>query len=181
MTLIGILPIVVSALVGALLMVLCGCLTPDEAYDAIEWRVLFLLAGMLALGAAMEKSGAARLLADTIVSGVGWLGPVAVLSALYLFTSLLTEVMSNNAAVALLAPIAIATAESLGLNVRPLLIAVMFAGSSSFMTPVGYQTNTMIYGPGQYRFADFLRVGAPLNLVFWILATVLIPLIWPLR
>ena len=157
----GLAPIPVSAMAGALAMVLAGCLTTDEAYEALDWRILFLLAGMLALGAAMDSSGAAKLLAERIVTGIGWMGPVAVLSALYLLTSILTEVMTNNAAVVLLAPIAIASAEALGLNARPLLVAIMFAGSSSFMTPVGYQTNTIIYGPGHYRFVDFLKVGAP--------------------
>jgi di/tricarboxylate transporter len=160
-------------------MVLLGCLTPEEAYRAIDWRVLFLIAGMLALGVAMEKTGAARLLADGLLSQVEWMGPIAILSVLYLLTSLLTEVLSNNAAIVLLAPIAIATAESAGVGARPFLIAVMFAASSSFMTPIGYQTNTMIYGPGRYRFRDFMRVGAPLNLMFWLLATLLIPYLWP--
>jgi di/tricarboxylate transporter len=177
----GVTSIAVSSVAGAMVMVLTGCLTPEDAYDAIEWRVLFLLAGMLALGMAMQKTGAADLLASWILSEVRWLGPTAILSALYLLTSLLTEVMSNNAAVVLLAPIAIVTAESMGLSARPFLIAVMFAASSSFMTPVGYQTNTMIFGPGRYRFRDFLRVGAPLNLLFWVIATLVIPLLWPLE
>lgn len=173
-----ILPILGSAIVGGVLLVLTGCLTLAEAYQAIEWRVIFLLGGILPLGIALETTGAARLLSSLLVETIGAWGPVALVSAFYLLTSLLTEAMSNNATAALLAPIAISAATSLGLDPRPFLIAVTFAASASFMTPVGYQTNTLIYGPGHYRFADFLRVGTPLNFLFWLIATLLIPRFW---
>ncbi len=175
----GIFPIVVSAIVGAILLILIGCLSLEEAYEAIDWKVIFLLAGLLTLGIALEKSGAAVFISDVLVSGIGRWGPVALLSALYLITTLLSNVMSNNATAALLAPIAIAVAESQGWNTRPFLMAVMFGASLSFMTPIGYQTNTLIYGPGQYKFSDFLRVGTPLNIIFWLLGTWLIPMMWP--
>ncbi len=176
----GLLPIVAAAAAGALAMVLTGCIATDEAYGAIEWKVIFLLAGMLALGSAMQKTGASTMLAGWLIDRVGSYGPMALLAAFFGITMLLTEAMSNNATVALLLPIAITTAQSIGANPRSFMFAVVFAASSSFMTPVGYQTNTMIYGPGQYRFVDFVRVGAPLNLVFWVLGTLLIPVFWPL-
>lgn len=175
----GIFPIVVSAVAGALLLVMTGCLSLQEAYDAVDWKIIFLLAGFLTLGAALEKSGAASFTADLLLHSFGGLGPTVMLSMFFLLTSLLTSFMSNNAAAALLSPIAIAAASSLGVDSRPFLFAVAFAASASFMTPVGYQTNTMIYTPGQYRFSDFLKVGTPLNILFWILATLLIPRFWP--
>jgi di/tricarboxylate transporter len=175
----GIAPIVVTAIIGAVLLVLVGCLTMEEAYQAIHWRIIFLLAGVLTLEAAMENSGAAPLISSTIVSVVSrWGGLVALVSAFYLMTFIFTEMMSNNATAALLTPIAIATANTLQVSPRPFLVAVMFAASASFMTPVGYQTNTLIYGPGQYKFADFLRVGTPLNILFWVLSTIFIPYFW---
>ena len=176
----GVLPIVVSAIVGSLLLVLVGCLTMEEAYKAIEWRIIFLLAGVLTLGVALEKSKAAELLSNQLVEYVGpWGGPIVLLSAFFIFTSVLTGAMSNNATAALLAPIAIAAANTMGVHPRPFLVAVTIAASASFMTPVGYQTNTLIYGPGQYRFVDFLKVGTPLNIILWLAATFLIPYFWP--
>jgi di/tricarboxylate transporter len=175
----NIMPIVASAVVGAVLLILMGTLTMEEAYEAIEWRIIFLLAGILTLGVALEKTGGAKLIAESVFSNVEmWFGLVALVSVFYLMTSVLTEVMSNNATGALLAPIAIVTANQLGVSPRPFLVAVMFAASASFMTPVGYQTNTLIYGPGQYKFSDFLRVGTPLNIIFWLTATFLIPVFW---
>jgi di/tricarboxylate transporter len=172
-------PIVVTAMIGALLMVLTGCLKPEEGYAALQWRVLFLLAGVLVLGTAMQKTGAADYLAQNMLRVLGPFGPYIMLSAFYLLTSLLTEAMSNNATAVLLTPIALVAAESMGVSPRPFLMAVAFAASASFMTPVGYQTNTLIYAPGKYKFADFLRVGTPLNILFWLLATFLIPIFWP--
>jgi di/tricarboxylate transporter len=176
----NIFPIVVAAVIGCILMILLDCITLQEAYKAIEWQVIFMLAGILSLGVAMESTGAAVLLSEWTLRIMGSWGPVAVLSALYLLTTLLTQAMSNNATAILLAPIALAAADSMGVNARPFLIAVTFAASMSFMTPVAHQVNTLVYGPGQYRFRDFLRVGTPLTVLFWILATWLIPHFWPL-
>lgn len=175
----GVSPIVVASLLGCAAMILTKCLTPDEAYDAIDWKVIMLLGGMLTLGSAMEESGAAKLLASGLLKASGDMGPWFVMSALYLTTSFLTEALSNNATAVMLVPIAYSAADSLGVDARPLIMAITFAASSSFMTPVGYQTNTLVYGPGQYTFKDFLKVGIPLNLLFWVIASVMIPRIWP--
>ena len=176
----GWLSIASAAAAGALLIVLSKCISMEEAYAAIEWNVLFLLAGMLALSIAMEKTGTSAMLAGGIVDVFGAMGPRALVAAFFGATMLLTSVMSNQATVALLIPVAITTAYSIDANPRTFIFAVMFAASSSFMPPVGYQTNTMIYGPGQYTFNDFLRVGTPLSLIFWVLGTLLIPWFWPL-
>ncbi len=175
----GVVPIVAGAIIGCILMVMTRCLSLDEAYASINWQVIFLLAGVLTLGTALEKTGAARTLGSFMVESVGAWGPMALVSVIYLATSILTEIMSNNATAALLAPIAISAAETLGIDSRPLLMAITFAASASFMTPVGYQTNTLIYGPGQFRYVDFLKVGTPLNILFWVLATIFIPIFWP--
>jgi di/tricarboxylate transporter len=174
----GILPIILSALIGCLLMVMTRCLTLEEAYSAVDWKVIFLLGGILPLGIAMQNTGTAEFLARQSVALVGNLGPIAVLAVIYLLTATLTECMSNNASAVLLAPIAINTAQALGLDPRPFLMAVCFAASTSFATPVGYQTNTMVYNAGGYKFTDFLKVGVPLNLIFWGLATYFIPKFW---
>lgn len=175
----GFAPIVVTSLVGALLLVLMRVISIEEAYNAIEWKIIFLLAGALSLGVALDRSGAANLISSQLLENIGPWGPIALVSAFYFLTSILTEAMTNNATAALLAPIALATASSLGVDPAPFLIAITFAASSSFMTPVGYKTNTMIFEPGRYKFVDFLRVGTPLNIIFWLIATFLIPVFWP--
>ncbi len=136
---------------------------------------------MLGLGLALEKTGGAALIAHGLQTVFGPFGPRVALSATYLLTMLLTEMVSNNAVAALMTPIAITAAHELGCDPRPFVFAVMFAASASFSTPIGYQTNTMIYGAGGYRFRDFFRVGAPLNCILWILASVMIPVFWPLQ
>jgi di/tricarboxylate transporter len=176
----NIMPILVSAILGCIALVVTRCLTLEDAYAAIDWKVIFLLAGVLPLGLALEKSGAAQLMAEITLRPAGAFGPLVVLAVLYLLTAILTEFMSNNATAVLMAPIAISTAAAIGVDAKPLLMAVCFAASTSFATPVGYQTNTMVFHPGGYRYADFLRIGVPLNLIFWILAVIFIPRIWPL-
>ncbi len=175
----GLMSIVAAAIIGCCMLLLLRVLKPEEAYAAIDWRVVLLLAGVLPLGIALQNSGAAALIADVSIGLVGGLGPVATLAVIYVMTSLMTEIMSNNASAALVVPIAIATAESLGLDSKPFLVAVAFAASTSFATPISYQTNTMVYAAGGYRFRDFVKVGLPLNLIFIVMAIVLIPRHFP--
>lgn len=176
---VGLVPIVISAVIGVILMIMSGCLRTDEAYEAVNWKVIMLLAGVLPLGTAMDKTGAAELMASGMVDSLAGFGPTVLLSGFFLLTLLITAVMSNNASAALLAPIAIEAAMNIGVNPQAFLYAVTFAASLSLITPFGYQTNTMIYGPGRYSVGDFMKIGIPLNLLFWILATIFIPMIWP--
>ena len=160
------------------MLLITGCLTAEAAYNTFNWKIILLLAGVLPLGVAMDKTGAAQMQADYVLNTIGYLGPTAVVSAFFLLSMLLTNIISHQATAALLAPIATQAAGTLDVSARPLLMAVTFAASLSFKTPVGYQTNILLYGPGQYRFTDFTRVGTPLNIIFWIIATFLIPVIW---
>jgi di/tricarboxylate transporter len=172
------LPIVVTALLGVVLMVTTGCVDRDDMYTGVSWPVIFLLAGVIPLGIAMTKSGAADLLAGLLAThAVGW-HPIVVLMALYLVTTLLTEIVSNNASVVILVPVAIALGEILQIDMFALVLAVMFAASTSFLTPIGYQTNTMIFGTGLYRFTDFAWVGAPLNLILMVVTSTSIWWLW---
>ncbi|MBI2949077.1 MAG: SLC13 family permease [Verrucomicrobia bacterium] len=176
----NVMPILVSSIIGCVALVATRCITLEEAYASIDWKVIFLLAGVLPLGLAIEKSGAAQLLANSTLALVGPFGPITVLAVLYLLTAVLTEFMSNSATAVLLAPIALSTATALGVDPRPFLLAVCFAASTSFATPVGYQTNAMVYHAGGYQFTDFARVGIPLNIIFWGLSVYFIPKWWPL-
>lgn len=175
----------VFALGGALAFVLSNCLTAREAWRAVEMPILMLIAGALALGQAMDESGAATWLATTALGPLDSVGAPhtrawIALSALYLLTMVLTEAMTNNAAAALLTPIALSLADSLGADGRPFLFAIAFAASASFVTPIGYQTNTLVYSTGGYTFGDFARTGVWVSVACWITASIALPLIWPL-
>lgn len=172
------LPIVVAALAGVVAMVLTRCIDAAEIYDSVSWDVIFLLAGVIPLGIAMTKSGAADLLASLLAVHAGDWHPVAVLMALYVVTTGLTELVSNNASAVILVPVAVALGNALQIDIFPMVLAVMFAASTSFLTPVGYQTNTMIYGTGLYRFTDFAKVGAPLNLLLMVVTCSSIWWLW---
>ena len=172
-------PIMVSAIFGALLMVITGCVNIKEAYANIDWMVIFLLAGMIPMGIALQKSGLVTSAAENLLTIFGDLSPSIILSLLYIGTVLLTSVLSNNATAIVVAPIGISMALSLGVSPRPFLMAIMFGASTSLITPIGYQTNTLVYSPGRYKFFDYLKVGLPLNIIAWLLLTLLIPVFWP--
>lgn len=177
----GLLHISVAGMLGVLLMVLTGCVRVRDMYGDVEWRVIFLIAFMIPLGTAMDDghTGTARWLADLILGWAGGYGPYMVLAAVILFTTLITEVMSNAAAAVLLAPIGIAIAEGLGLMPHPFLMGIAIGASTTFLTPIGHQANVLVYGVGNYRFADFPRTGALLNVVIFVVAMVVVPLVWP--
>ncbi|AIE73189.1 MULTISPECIES: SLC13 family permease [unclassified Synechocystis] len=173
-----ILPISVTSWAGVMAMVISGCLKPGEIYGAIRWDVIFLLAGLIPLGTAMENSGTTAWFAGFLADAGGHLSGYALLLLFYLATALLTEILSNNATVVLMLPIAFQVAQSLGLNALAFMFVVTFAASNSFMSPIGYQTNTMVYGPGGYRFTDFARIGAPLTVILTLATPLLVMLIY---
>ena len=175
----NVLPLSALALIGAVAVVVFGCLTAENAYEAVDWKILFLIFGMLAIGFAVEETGGAEMLATGVLDVLGGFGPVVVLAVVYLMTVLITELISNNATAVLLTPLVIQIGEQMGIDSRPLIIAVMFGASACFATPIGYQTNTYIYGAGGYKFTDFPRVGLLLNVLLWIIATAAIPWLFP--
>jgi di/tricarboxylate transporter len=175
----GLTSILAAALAGVALMVFSRCVHLDEVYAELDWLVIFLLAGLIPLGVAMDKTGAAALIGRGVADLAGGLGVTGVVAVFYVVTSLLTSIISNTAAAVVLTPIALLAAEDLAMNPYALIVAVMFGASASFMTPFGYQTNVMIYTPGGYRFMDFVKVGAPLNLLLVITAAIFIPIFWP--
>ncbi len=174
------LPIVVSALIGVLAMVITGCIKPNQIYQAIDWKVIMLLAGLIPLGIAMEKTGTAEYIAIKLLNLTSDLPVIVILGIFYLFTALLTQLISNNASVVLMLPIVVDVANKLGANPFAFILAVTFAASNPFLTPVGYQTNLMVYGPGNYKFIDFSKVGAPLQIILTIVTPLLISIFWGL-
>jgi di/tricarboxylate transporter len=176
----GVAPILLLAVLAVAVVLVARCVDADEAFSFVDGRLLALIFSMLAVGAALQHSGAVRIVVEALAPLIAALPPVLALWAVYLITSVLTELVTNNAVAVVVTPVAIGLAAALGYDARPFVVAVMVAASAAFATPIGYQTNMLVYGPGGYRFADFLRVGIPLNLSVGLLASLLIPLIWPL-
>jgi di/tricarboxylate transporter len=176
----GVAPIVTLAMIGVAIVLVTRCIDADEAFEFIEGRLLALIFAMLAVGAALEHSGAVELIVEAVAPFLADLPPWLLVLAVYALTSTLTEVVSNNAVALIVAPIAIGLALRLGIDPRPLLVTVMFAASACFATPIGYQTNTLVFGPGGYRFTDYLRIGLPLNILLAIVVSISVPLIWSL-
>lgn len=174
----GVASIMLCAVTGVFLMAMCGCFRLKDAYRSLQPGVLMLIVGTIALGAAMEKTGASRFYAEAFLSIFHGAGPSFILLAIILLTSVSTQILSNNATAVLLLPIAISTAIALGVNPKPFVIGVCFGASACFATPIGYQTNLLVYGPGGYRFSDYLKLGIPLNLIVIVMGGIFIPMIW---
>jgi len=172
--------IATAMVIGSVLMVLTGCLTMDEAYESIDWRTVFLVACMLPLGTAMENTGAARYIADLLLGAIGGYGPIAALAGIYILAVLITQPMSNAAAMVLVVPIALGTAASLGANHLAFTLAAVIGAATSFLTPVGHKANVLVFGPGGYKFFDYGRVGALLIVCIFIVTMIALPVFFPL-
>lgn len=173
-------PIALMSFLGVAVVLLTRCIDADEALGFIDGRLLALIFAMLAVGAGLENAGAVRLIVDAIAPHIATLSPVLLVLAVYALTSFLTEMVTNNAVAVILTPLVIALGVALGIDPRGLVVAVMMGASASFATPIGYQTNTLVYGPGGYKFTDFLRIGIPMNFLLAVVAAVFIPIFWPL-
>jgi di/tricarboxylate transporter len=169
-----------AMVIAAVIMVLTGCLSIEEAHESIDWRTVFLVAGMLPLGMAMEETGTAAYLANIMLDIFGDYGPLALLAGVYLLAALITQAMSNAAAIVLIVPIAIDTALGLGANHLTFTMAVVIGAATSFLTPVGHKANVLVFGPGGYRFFDYARVGALLTLLLLTVSLIFLPIFWPL-
>ena len=173
-------PIEVLAFIGAAVVLVMRCIDADEAFASIDGRLLGMLFGMIAVGQGLEHSGAVELLVGAASPYMGDLQPWMLIFAVYALTSILTELLSNNAVAVVVTPVAIGLAQSLGVDPRPLLVAVMLGASFGFATPIGYQCNLLVYGPGGYTFGDFMKIGVPLNILMGIVAAIVIPLVYGL-
>jgi di/tricarboxylate transporter len=169
-----------AMVIAAVIMVLTGCQTIEEAHQSIDWRTVFLVAGMLPLGMAMDETGTARYLADLMLGALGHWGPLALLGGVYFLAALVTQAMSNAAAIVLIVPIAIDTALGLGANHITFTMAVVIGAATSFLSPVGHKANVLVFGPGGYRFFDYARVGALLTVLLLIVSLICLPVFWPL-
>jgi di/tricarboxylate transporter len=181
----GVLPILKGAIISAVILLLFKIISPNEAYQSIHWQVIILIAALIPLGIVIETTGTATFIGELISNAVDSFRvefqPYILLGLIYLITMILTEVSSNTATAIIMTPIVIAVTNQIGIDARPFIFAVCFAASASFITPVGYQTNLMVYGPGGYKFSDFIKVGMPLSIIFWLLAILFIPMIWPFQ
>ena len=173
-------PIALLALGAVAAILLCRCIDNDEAWGSINAGIIVLLLAMLIIGIGLEETGTVALIVETLAPWLEELPPIVLLAALYALTSILTETVTNNAVAVVVTPIAVALGQQTGIDPRPLVVAVMMGASASFATPVGYQTNTLVYGAGDYRFADFLRIGVPMNLIVGAAAVLVITLVFPL-
>jgi len=177
----NIMPIVGLAVIGVAIVLFSGCLDPEEAFDSIDWRILALIVAMLAIGASLQNTGAIELVVDAAAPLLALASPLVLLILVYVTTSVLTETVTNNAVAIVMTPVAIALAVAAGLDQRPCVSVVMIGASAAFATPIGYQTNTLVYGPGHYRFTDYVKLGLPMNLLVMIVTVTLVPMIWPLE
>jgi di/tricarboxylate transporter len=169
-----------AMVIASVLMILTGCLSIEEAHESIDWRTVFLVAGMLPLGMAMEATGTARYLADIMLDALGNYGPLALLAGTYLLAALITQAMSNAAAMVLIVPIAADTALGLGANHITFTMAVVIGAATSFLTPIGHKANVLVFSPGGYHFFDYARVGALLTVILLAVSMIFLPLFWPL-
>ena len=175
-----VMPLAGLAILGVAIVLATGCVEPDEAFKSVDWRILALIVAMLAIGTGLEKTGLVEIAVDAAAPHLGGLAPWVALAMIYLLSLTLTELVTNNAVAVVVTPIAISLAHALGSDPRPFVVAVMFAASASFLTPIGYQTNTLVYGAGGYRFADFYRYGTPLTVIVAVTTLIMIPMLWPL-
>ena len=183
MAIFKIIPIVVGVILGVIALLLARVITPNEAYSSIHWQVIIVIAAFLPMGIAMQKTGLDEIIGNSIGNIVNLfpvdLIPYFLLAVIYLITMVLTEIASNVATAIIMTPIALTLATQFGFDPKPFIFAVCYAASASFITPIGYQTNLMVFGPGGYRYSDYIRVGLPLGIILWIISVMVIPMIWP--